>query len=130
MNHYDIVFMGNFAMARIVPFQEPSYFEGCGPVTFSSIAASCLAKRIATVTKITESDEPLLEPLKAAGSDIYALTGETTQFRIVFLNQNVEDRQFYIIKGGGCFCIDDISSIESYLIHLASLANSREFPRD
>jgi hypothetical protein len=52
-----------------------------GPAVFSPIAASCQAKKVATVARIAGSEGLLLEPLKAAGIDLYVQPGETVQFR-------------------------------------------------
>src|SRR4030042_262293 len=57
MNHYDIVFIGQLGMGTIVPFRGSPFTEPGGPALFASIGASCLGKRVATVTRISESDE-------------------------------------------------------------------------
>ena len=76
MNHYDIVFVGQLGMGTIVPFRGSPFVEPGGPALFASIGASCLGKRIATVTRISENDGYPLEPLKSAGIDVFVLPGE------------------------------------------------------
>jgi sugar/nucleoside kinase (ribokinase family) len=127
MNHYDIVFMGHLATATIVPFEGSPFVERGGPAFFGPIAASCLTKRIATVTRIAESEGQLLEPLKAAGIDLFVQPRETAQMRIVHPNVNVDERQIFLIERGGYFCIDDLPPIEPCLIHLGGLSD-HEFP--
>jgi hypothetical protein len=57
MNHYDIVFIGQIGMGRIIPFEGPSFVENLGgPVSFAAIAASCTEKRIVAATRISESE--------------------------------------------------------------------------
>ncbi len=127
MNRYDIVFMGYLGIGTVVPFNRPSFTEWGGPVFFGPMAASCLRKKIATVTRIAESDDKLLEPLKAAGIDLFIQHRETAQLRVVFPTANVDDRQIFLVEGGRPFGIDDVPPLEPCLIHLAGLSNN-EFP--
>ena len=129
MNQYDIVFVGHLAMGTIVPFGGPPYAEWGGPAFFGPLAASCLTKRIASVTRIAESEEHLLEPLKAAGIDLYSQHREAAKLRVVHPNASVDERQIFLIKRGGYFCIDDMPPIEPCLIHLGGLSD-HEFPME
>jgi sugar/nucleoside kinase (ribokinase family) len=127
MNHYDIVFVGHLAMGTIVPFRGSPFAEWGGPAFFGPLAASCQTKRIASVTRIAESEAQLLEPLKAAGIDLYVQHRETARLRVVHPNASVDERQIFLIKRGGYFCIDDMPPIEPCLIHLGGLSD-HEFP--
>lgn len=121
MNHYDIVFIGQLGMGTIIPFRGSPFTEPGGPALFASIGASCLGKRIATVTRISESDEYPLEPLKSAGIDVFVLPGEIGQYRIVFPTANFDQRQGFV-KGGGDFLISDIPPFEPCLVHLCCMS--------
>ena len=127
MNHYDIVFVGHLATATIIPFEGAPFVERGGPAFFGPIAASCLTKRIATVTRIAESEGQLLEPLKAAGIDLFVQPQETVKIRCVHPSVNVDERQMFLLKRGGYFSIDDMPPIEPCLIHLGGLSD-HEFP--
>ncbi len=127
MNQYDIVFMGYMGTANIVPFEGSPFFEQGGPAFFGPIAASCLTKRVAVVTKIAKSEGPLLEPLKAAGIDLYVQPGEAVQYHIVHPTKNIDERQLVLIRGGGSFCMNDLPPIEPCLIHLGGVSG-QEFP--
>jgi sugar/nucleoside kinase (ribokinase family) len=127
MKRYDIVFMGHFAKGTIVPFKGSGFAEWGGPIFFGPLAASCLTKRIAAVTRIAESDEKLLEPLRTAGIDLFVQHRETVQMLVVHPNVNVDERQIFVIKCGGHFCIDDVPPIAPCLIHLGGLS-AHEFP--
>jgi len=126
MNHYDIVFIGQMGMGTIVPFEGSPFVELGSPVLFAPIAASCSGKRIATVTKVSESEEYLLEPLKAAGVDLFVQPGEIAQYRVVFPTANVDQRQVFHIKEAEHFAISDIPPFEPCLIHLCCMG-VREF---
>ena len=127
MDRYDIVFIGQMGIARIVPFQGSPFVDKSGPVLFAATAASCLGKRIAAVTTVSESEEYLLKPLKTAGVDLFVRPGETTEMRIVFPTPNVDERQVFLIRGGGP--IDEIPPLEPCLVHLCWIL-AREFQLD
>ncbi len=129
MNQYDVVFIGQMGMGKIVPFEGSPFVELGSPILFAAIAASCLGKRIAAVTKISESEEYLLEPLKAAGIDLFVQPGEAYQYRVVFPTANVDQRKARRIKVGEAFAVKDIPSFESCLIHLCCVG-AREFQLD
>ncbi len=127
MDHYDIIFIGQMGMGKVVPFEGSPYVEQGCPVLYSAIAASCLRKKIAAVTRISESEEHLLEPLKAAGVDLFVQPGETFQYRIVFPTANVDERQSFVIRSAGR--IDEIPPFEPCLVHHCCI-DVREFQLD
>ncbi len=129
MNRYDIVFIGHFGTGIIVPFEGSPFVEQGSPVLFASIAASCPGKRIAAVTRISEGEEHLLEPLKAAGIDLFVKPGEIAQYRVFFPTANVDKRRAFLIKGAKHFAVTDIPPFEPCLIHLCCIG-VREFQLD
>ncbi len=121
MDRYDIVFVGDFGTGAIVPFEGSPFVEPGSPVLFAPIAASCLGKRIAAVTRMDRIEEYLLEPLKTAGIDLFVQPGEIARYRVVFPTANVDERQFFLMKGAGPFTLSDLPSIEPCLIHLCCM---------
>jgi len=119
MDRYDIIFIGQMGMGTIIPFEGFPFVESGSPVLFAAIAASCLGKRIAAVTTISESEAYLLEPLRTAGVDLFVQPGETAQYRVVFPTANVDERQSFLIRGGGR--IDEIPPFEPCLVHLCCI---------
>ena len=129
MNRYDIIFIGQMSKYTVVPFEGSPFNEWGGSVLFASIAASCLEKMIAVVTKISESEEYLLEPMKAAGIDLFVQPGGIREGRIVFPTGNVDERQFFRVKVGDPFAISDIPPFEPCLVHSCCMG-VREFQLD
>ena len=119
MENYDIIFIGQMGMGKIVPFEGPPFDELGSPLLFAAIAASCLGKRIAAVTTISESEKYLLKPLMTAGVDLFLKPGETVQYRVIFPTPNVDERQSFHIRGGGR--IDEIPPFEPCLVHLCCI---------
>jgi sugar/nucleoside kinase (ribokinase family) len=93
------------------------------------MAASCLTKRLAVVTKIAKSEEECMAPLKTAGIDLYLQPGEPYEARLITPNKNVDERQMFLTKRTGYFCIEDLPPLEPCLIHLGGIpGDGYEFP--
>lgn len=118
MDSYDIVFIGQMGTTTIIPFLGPPFMEEHSPVLFSAIAASCLGKRIAAVTKISEGKERLLKPLRAKGIDVMVRPGEVGEIRVTFPSPNLDERQAFVVRAGDDLGIDDIPPLEPCLVHL------------
>lgn len=128
MDKHDIVFMGHLATA-VITYQGNTFVERGGQAFFGPIAASCLNKRIATITSIGEAEGQLLEQLKSAAINLFIKPRETTQLRVVHGNGDVDQRQLFLLEPGGCFSVKDIPLIEPCLIHLGGLS-PQEFSLD
>lgn len=125
--HYDIVCIGQMGMGEIVPFKGPPFVELGGPVLFAAIAASRLGKKIAAVTTVSESEDYLLNPLRAAGVDLFVNSEGTFRYRVIFPTANVDERQPFLVSCGGDIC--EIPSFEPCLAHLCSMG-AREVQMD
>lgn len=123
MNRYDIVFMGHLATATIVPFEGASFVERGGPAFFGPMAASCITKNIAAVTRIDENEKDLLEPLEAAGIDLFVQSPGNARYHVIHPNENIDERQIFLIERGGYFSIEDLPPLEPCLIHLGGLSD-------
>lgn len=119
MDRYDIVFVGQMGIGTVIPFEGESFVVFGSPVLFSSMAAACLKKKIAVVTTISESDTYLLEPMRAAGIEVYVQPGVTVQYRVVFPTANVDERRAYRVRGETR--IDKIPPFEPCLLHLCCM---------
>ena len=124
MDCYDIVFMGQFSVGTIVPFEGSPFIEPGCPVLFSSIAASISGKRIAAVTIISERERYLLEPMRTAGIDLFVQPGEAGQYRAIFPTANADQRHVFRVKEVGRFVASDIPPFEPCLIHLCCVGVS------
>ena len=124
MNQYDIVFVGHVVSGQIEPFEgAPSFGQG-GASFFGAMAASCLTKKLAVVTRIAESDHDFLEPLNAAGIDVYVQPSvETSHMRVIYPSTNVDQRQLFLIKSAGLFRIEEMPLLEPCLIHFGGLSD-------
>jgi hypothetical protein len=121
MDHYDIVFIGHMGRGTIVPFNGSPFIEESAPVVTASVAASCLKRRIAVMTKIPQGEEYLLAPLKTAGVDVFAYPGRIFHYRVVYPNPDVDQRQHFRENIGEPFAVSDIPPFEPCLVHFCCI---------
>lgn len=121
IDKHDIAFMGHLASGTVT-YQGNSFVERGGPAFHGPIAASCLNKRIAAITSIGETEGEILEQLASAGIDLFIERREIGQLDVVHGNGDADKRQFFLVKTGGQYSVDDIPPIEPCLIHLGGLS--------
>ena len=127
LNRYDLVFMGHVTMDEIEAKEGSARGVPGGAPYFGAFAACWSKKKIAVVTRMAEQDAYLLEPLRAAGIDVYLQpVPSTTHMRVVHPTGNVDDRLMVQTQNAGFFANADIPPLESCLIHLGALTD-REF---
>ena len=127
LNRYDLVFMGHVTMDEIEAKEGSARGVPGGAPYFGAFAACWSKKKIAVVTRMAEQDAYLLEPLRAAGIDVYLQpVPSTTHMRVVHPTGNVDDRLMVQTQNAGFFANADMPPLESCLIHLGALTD-REF---
>ena len=127
MNRYDLVFIGHVTIDEIEAKEGSAQGVPGGAPYFGAFAACWSEKRIAVVTRMAEEDAYMLEPLKAAGIDVYLQPApSTTHMRVVHPTANVDERLMFQTQNAGFFVKADMPPIESRLIHLGALTD-REF---
>jgi sugar/nucleoside kinase (ribokinase family) len=128
MNRYDLIFMGHVTIDEIEAREGSARSAPGGAPFFGAFAACCQTiKKIAVVTRMAEKDAFILEPLKAAGVDIYLQpVASTTHMRVVHPTGNLDERLMYQTQNAGFFVSTDIPPIAPCSIHLGALTD-REF---
>jgi sugar/nucleoside kinase (ribokinase family) len=127
MNRYDLVFMGHETTYEIDAPEGSGRGLPGGAASFGAFAARCSKKKIAVVTRMAQEDAPTLEPLKAAGIDVFLQpVASTTHLRIVHPTGNLDERMIVQTRNAGFFESADVPPIEPCSIHLAALTD-REF---
>jgi sugar/nucleoside kinase (ribokinase family) len=127
MNRYDLVFIGHVTIDEIEAKEGSAQGVPGGAPYFGAFASCWSEKRIAVVTRMAEEDAYMLEPLKAAGIDVYLQPApSTTHMRVVHPTGKVDERLMFQTQNAGFFANADMPPIESRLIHLGALTD-REF---
>ena len=127
MKRYDLVFVGHVTFDDIEAREGSSQRVPGGAPLFGAFAALPTNKRIAVITRMAKEDGHILEPLEAAGVDVYLQpSSETTHMRVVHPTENLDERLLYQIKNAGFFVIEEMPPLEPCLVHLGALTD-REF---
>jgi sugar/nucleoside kinase (ribokinase family) len=127
MNRYDLVFIGHVTIDEIDAKEGSAHGVPGGAPFFGALAACWSKKRIAVVTRMAEEDGHLLEPLRAAGIDVYLQpVASTTHMRVVHPTGNPDERRMFQTQNAGFFVSADVPPIEPCPIHLGALTD-REF---
>jgi sugar/nucleoside kinase (ribokinase family) len=127
MNCYDLVFMGHVTIDEIEAKEGSAHGVPGGAPYFGAFAACRSKKKIAVVTRMAEEEAYLLEPLKAAGIDVYLQPApSTTHMRVVHPTGNVDERLMFQTQNAGFFESADLPPMESCWVHLGALTD-REF---
>lgn len=124
---YDIVFVGHLSVDRIDPFGGSTRIEPGGAALFASMAASCVTGKIAVVTRIAGTEGYLLDPIRAAGIDVYVQdSNETTRMHVIHPGASVDERQMFQRVNAGFFLPEEMPFLQPCLMHLGGLTD-REF---
>ncbi|MBN2035068.1 MAG: hypothetical protein JW836_17525 [Deltaproteobacteria bacterium] len=127
MNRYDLVFMGHVTIDEIEAKEGSTHGVPGGAPYFGAFAACRTRKKIAVITRMAEEDAYLLEPLKAAGIDVYLQpVSSTTHMRVLHPTGNVDERLMFQTQNAGFFLSADLPPVETCVIHLGALTD-REF---
>ena len=109
MGRYDILFVGHVAAGNIVPYEGTPFILEGSAVLFSTMAAFCVGKKVAVITRLARGEERLLYPFKAVGIDVYMqIAPATTWMDVIYPSANVDERQAVLLKNAGFFEIEEI----------------------
>jgi sugar/nucleoside kinase (ribokinase family) len=124
MDAYDIAFVGHVSTDQITSFEGQTLFFTGGSAFFSAMAAAATSKKIAMITKMSEADIPVLDPVKAAGVDIFLIPApQTTRMQVIHPTSNVDEREMFQPRNAGFIAITDMPLIESAWVHFAGLTD-------
>ena len=134
MTRHDIVFIGHITIDEIDAVEGSAHAVTGGAPFYGAFAAAWSNKKIAVITRMAEDDRYRLEPLQAAGIDVYLQPAhETTHMRVVHPSANIDERQMYQTKNAGFFTMKELPPIEPCLIEVGALTNQEftlEFVRE
>lgn len=126
MNRYDIMFIGHMSLGTVVPFEGSPFVERGSPLLYASIAASGFRKRICGVTRIPEGEDYLLDPMRAAGIDLFVQPGEIIRFRMVYPKPDMDEREAIVEKHAGRIVpIDCMPACDPCLVHFCWIGARR-----
>lgn len=113
-------------LGTIVPFTGSPFVDGFSPLVFASIAASRLERKISGVTKISEGEDYLLEPMRAAGVDLFVQPGEIIRFNMEYPDANMEQRHVIVENDAGDIVgSESMPACHQCLVHFCWIGGAR-----
>jgi sugar/nucleoside kinase (ribokinase family) len=124
MTRYDIAFIGHMAVDEVHSFSGEISVNAGSAVLCGALAAGCVNRRVAVITRMAAQDEPLVESMRAANIDVYIVPSEsTTYMKVIHPTEDVDVRQIIQVSSAGFFHANDIPPIEADVFHLAGISD-------
>jgi len=128
--NYDIAFIGHVCFDEVIPFNGTPRTAPGSAVMCGALAAARVGKKVAVITRMAPKDDPILEPMRKAGIDIFTHpTPKTTYMKVVHPSADVDEREIYQLVNAGFFSTNDLPPLAANLVHLAGITD-QEFDLD
>lgn len=119
---YDIMMIGHVSKDIMIDYKGAETRLTGGAVVQSSMAAIGSGVSVQVVTKISEEDQPLIEPLRKSGVNWTAeSSAATTSIKNVYFTEDKERRDVTLISQADPFSLPDIPEENPGIYHLAGL---------
>ncbi|MBD3306157.1 hypothetical protein GF339_07215 [candidate division KSB3 bacterium] len=122
MKTYDLMTVGAISKDHNIVLGREEVMYG-GGATNAAFAAVNSGSTVAVVTKLAAADRPSLQPLKAAGIDVYARpSSQTTSIKNVYTTPDLDRRTCSMLAMADPFQIDDFpGQVKAQVYHIAAL---------
>jgi sugar/nucleoside kinase (ribokinase family) len=121
---YDIAFIGHMCFDEVVPYQGMPRVAPGSAVLCGALAAACVGKKVAVVTRMDPKDDPILEPMRRIGVDLHVIPAAgTTYMKVVHTSSDVDERQIYQLVSAGFFSLSEIPTLGAHHVHLAGITD-------
>ncbi len=116
--------MGHFCKDEIITHGQKPVRTAGSAVLYGGVAAGVTHSNIAAIVKMNPDDKALLQPLKDAGVDVYIIpAAETTEARVVYPSDDIEERHVRQIHNAGPLKIEELYPFRTKLLVLAGISN-------
>ena len=119
---YDMVIMGNYTKDTIVSQSGTRLVDG-GGFNYGTHVGRMMGLKVAAVTRLAEEDKHVVKGLEEIGADVFAVTTpHSTQLRLFYPTDNVDDRILTATTTAGCFTVDQIEELQgkTFLINAST----------
>ena len=116
----EIVIIGNIAMEQNTDCFDNHVIQEGGSCLYAAYVAASLQKEYALVTKLSKSDEKMLNKVWGVGGCLYTkYNGRTAAFENHMPHPDREVVETLCLQKGAPFQIDDIPEIDTYVYYFA-----------
>ena len=125
MSKYGITFIGHMCYDEVHPFGEEKIVAPGSAVLCGAMVASRIGIKTAAVVKMSLDEEPITQPMKDLGVDVFIIPADcTTYSRVLHKSANVDERDITLVKTAGLIKIDDVPELDSEYFHLGGISDS------
>lgn len=120
---FDIVFLGHYTQDTIIYPHLTRTVDG-GAYFFGANVAARMGLRTAVVTRLAHKDWGAVEKLERLGVTMLArATPASTQLRLIYPTDNLDERTIELISSAGPFTLEDIAGLEAraYVVAASSV---------
>lgn len=97
MKAYDIAFLGHMCIDEIVPYEGETRIAPGSAVLCGAMVAARIGMKTAAIVKMAAKDEPIIEPMREAGIDVYLIPAkETTYSQVIHPVADVDVRRLIL----------------------------------
>ncbi len=113
VNHYDVVFIGNYTKDTIVSPSGTRQVDG-GGFNYGAHVAAMMGMKTAAVTRLSKEDDHVVDALKHIGVDVYPFySPSSTLMRLYYPTANVDERVLTVTGVADPFLPEQISNMNA-----------------
>jgi sugar/nucleoside kinase (ribokinase family) len=125
MRKYDITFIGHMCYDEVALFGGETIIAPGSAVLCGAMVTARVGIKTAAVVKMSLDEEPITQPMKDLGVDVFIIPADcTTYSRVLHESENVDERKITLVRTAGLIKIDDIPELESRFVHLGGISDS------
>jgi len=122
---YGVTFIGHMCYDEVTHFQGDTVVAPGSAVLCGAMVTARVGVKTAAVVKMSLDEEPINQPMKDLGVDVFVIPAEcTTYSRVLHKSENVDERDITLVRTAGLIKIEDVPQLESVFVHLAGISDS------
>ncbi len=119
---YDIVMIGHISQDIMIDHLNNRLDLVGGAVVYSSFSAAASGAKVKVVTKLSEADDHILEPLKRENIKWEVCPSKaSTSIKNIYYTADKERRDVFLISQADPFTLEEVVGDETRIFHLAGL---------
>jgi sugar/nucleoside kinase (ribokinase family) len=122
---YGITFIGHMCYDEVTHFRGDTIVAPGSAVLCGAMVTARIGVKTAAVVKMSLDEEPITQPMKDQGVDVFIIPADcTTYSRVLHKSENVDERDITLVRTAGLIKTEDIPELNSRYVHLAGISDS------
>ena len=125
LGKYGVTFIGHMCYDEVTHFQGDTITAPGSAVLCGAMVTARVGVKTAAVVKMSLDEEPINQPMKDLGVDVFVIPADcTTYSRVLHKSENVDERDITLVRTAGLIKIEDVPQLDSSFVHLAGISDS------